>query len=75
MQARARRRVSGFRKRKVGAIDFWSVDVTGRAARGRKYHLVLVEESARDEGYLKGTLEAVIMPAALDLYGDVAVKG
>ena len=74
MQARARRRVSGFRKRKVGAIDFWSV-VTGRAARGRKYHLVLVDESAHDEGYLKGTLEAMIMPAALDLYGDVAVKG
>ena len=26
-----------------GAVDFWSLDFTGRAARGRKYHLVLVD--------------------------------
>jgi hypothetical protein len=56
-----------------GAIDFWSVDVTGRAARGRKYHLVLVDESAHDEGYLKDTLEAAIMPATLDYKGNVVL--
>ena len=56
-----------------GAIDFWSVDVTGRAARGRKYHLVLVDESAHDEGYLKDTLEAAIMPATLDYKGKVVL--
>ena len=56
-----------------GAVDFWSVDVTGRAARGRKYHLVLVDESAHDEGYLKDTLEAAIMPATLDYKGKVVL--
>jgi hypothetical protein len=56
-----------------GAVDFWSVDVTGRAARGRKYHLVQVDESAHDEGYLKDTLEAAIMPATLDYKGKVVL--
>ena len=56
-----------------GAIDFWSVDVTGRAARGRRYHLVLVDESAHDEGYLKDTLEAAIMPATLDYKGKIVL--
>jgi hypothetical protein len=56
-----------------GAIDFWSIDVTGRAARGRKYHLVLVDESAHDEGYLKDTLEAAIMPATLDYKGKIVL--
>jgi hypothetical protein len=31
--------------------DFWSVDHTERAGRGRRYHLVLIDESAHDEGY------------------------
>jgi hypothetical protein len=56
-----------------GAVDFWSIDVTGRAARGRKYHLALVDESAHDEGYLKDTLEAAIMPATLDYKGKVVL--
>jgi hypothetical protein len=33
-----------------GAIDFWSLDYTARAGRGRRYHLALIDESARDEG-------------------------
>jgi hypothetical protein len=42
-------------------IDFWSIDVTQRSGRGQKYHLVLVDEAAHDEGdYLSGTLEAAI---------------
>jgi hypothetical protein len=56
-----------------GAIDFWSIDVTGRAARGRKYHLALVDEAAHDEGYLKSTLEAAITPALLDFKGKVVL--
>jgi hypothetical protein len=56
-----------------GAIDFWSIDVTGRAARGRKYHLVLVDEAAHDEGYLKGTLEAAIAPATIDYKGKIVL--
>jgi hypothetical protein len=56
-----------------GAIDFWSIDVTGRAARGRKYHLALVDEAAHDEGYLKNTLEAAITPALLDYKGKVVL--
>ena len=56
-----------------GSIDSWSIDVTGRAARGRKYHLVLVDEGAHDEGYLKGGLEAAIMPATLDYRGKVVL--
>ena len=49
-----------------GAIDFWS-------ARGRKYQVVLVDESAHDEGYLKDTLEAAVMPATLDYKGKVVL--
>jgi hypothetical protein len=56
-----------------GAIDFWSLDFTGRAARGRKYHLALVDEAAHDEGYLKSTLEAAITPALLDFKGKVVL--
>jgi hypothetical protein len=56
-----------------GAIDFWSIDVTGRAARGRKYHLVLVDEAAHDEGYLKDTLEAAIAPATIDYKGRIVL--
>ncbi len=56
-----------------GAIDAWSLDFTGRAARGRKYHLCLVDEAAHDGGYLKDTLEAAIMPATLDYKGKVVL--
>jgi hypothetical protein len=56
-----------------GAIDFWALDFTGRAARGRKYHLCLCDESAHDEGYLKDTLEAAIAPATLDYRGKIVL--
>jgi hypothetical protein len=56
-----------------GAIDFWSLDITGRAARGRKYHLCLVDEAAHDEGYLKDTLEAAIAPATIDYRGKIVL--
>jgi hypothetical protein len=46
-----------------GAVDFWSIDVTQRAGRGRAYDLVLVDESAHDENdYLASMLEATIAP-------------
>jgi len=67
------RALGGIRIEGGGAVDFWSVDITGRAARGRKYHLVLVDASAHDEGYLKDTLEAAIMPATLDYKGKVVL--
>jgi hypothetical protein len=56
-----------------GAIDAWSLDFTGRAARGRKYHLCLVDEAAHDGGYLKDTLEAAIAPATLDFKGKIVL--
>jgi hypothetical protein len=56
-----------------GGIDFWSIDVTGRAARGRKYHLCLCDESAHDGGYPKDTLEAAIAPATIDYRGKIVL--
>jgi hypothetical protein len=56
-----------------GHVDFWSIDHTQRAARGRKYHLALVDESAHDEGYLGPTLEAAIAPATLDYRGKIVL--
>ena len=56
-----------------GAIDAWSLDFTGRAARGRKYHSCLVDEAAHDGGYLKDTLEAAIAPATLDFKGKIVL--
>ena len=51
--------------------DFWSVDHTQRAGRGRKYHLVLVDEAAHDEGYLSTSFSAAIAPTLLDYAGSV----
>ena len=45
-----------------GAIDFWSLDYTARAGRGRRYHLALIDESAHDEGRLADSF-----PASIDL--------
>jgi hypothetical protein len=57
-----------------GRVDFWSVDVTQRAGRGKGYHLVLVDEAAHDENnYLAGTLEAAIAPATLDYSGRIVL--
>ena len=46
-----------------GAIDFWSLDYTARAGRGRRYHLALIDESAHDEGRLADSFPASIAPA------------
>ena len=43
-----------------GHVDFWSIDYTGRAGRGRKYHRVLIDEAADDEGYLKDAFPAAM---------------
>ncbi len=51
--------------------DFWSVDHTQRAGRGRKYHLVLIDESAHDEGYLTEAFPAAIAPTLLDYAGSI----
>jgi hypothetical protein len=57
-----------------GSVDFWSIDVTQRAGRGRKYHLVLIDEAAHDEGdYLRGTLEAALAPATIDYAGKIVL--
>ena len=45
-----------------GHVDFWSVDHSQRAGRGRKYHLVLIDEAAHDEGYLTDTFPSAIAP-------------
>ena len=52
-----------------GHVDFWSIDHTGRAGRGRKYHLVLIDEAAHDEGYLRDAFAAAIAPTLLDYAG------
>jgi hypothetical protein len=56
-----------------GAVDFGSIDVTGRVARGKAFHLVLIDEAAHDEGYLKEALEASILPATLDYRGKIVL--
>jgi hypothetical protein len=57
-----------------GALDAWSLDFTGRAARGRRYHICLVDEAAHDGGYLAATLEAAIAPATLDYKGKIVLS-
>jgi hypothetical protein len=54
-----------------GAIDFWSLDYTARAGRGRRYHLALIDESAHDEGRLADSFPASIALALLDFNGSV----
>jgi hypothetical protein len=54
-----------------GAIDFWSLEYTARAGRGRRYHLALIDESAHDEGRLVDSFAASIAPALLDFNGSV----
>ena len=54
-----------------GHVDFWSVDHTQRAGRGRKYHLVLIDEAAHDEGYLTDAFPAAIAPTLLDYAGSI----
>jgi hypothetical protein len=56
-----------------GVIDGWSLDHTGRSARGRKYHICLVDEAGHDEGYLAGTLQAAITPSTLDYRGKIVL--
>jgi hypothetical protein len=50
-----------------------SIDVTGRVARGKAFHLCLIDESAHDEGYLKEALEAAITPSLLDYQGKLVL--
>lgn len=54
-----------------GHVDFWSVDHTGRAGRGRKYHRVLIDKSAHDETYLTSAFSAAITPTLLDYAGSI----
>ena len=53
-----------------GHVDFWSVDHSQRAGRGRKYHLVLIDEAAHDEGYLTDTFPSAIAPTLIDYAGS-----
>jgi len=54
-----------------GHVDFWSVDHSQRAGRGRKYHLVLIDEAAHDEGYLTNAFPAAIAPTLIDYAGAI----
>ena len=54
-----------------GHVDFWSIDYTGRSGRGSKYHLVLIDEAAHDEGYLTDSFQTGITPTLLDYAGSV----
>jgi hypothetical protein len=54
-----------------GHVDFWGVDHSQRAGRGRKYHLCLIDESAHDEGYLTDAFPAAIAPTTLDYAGSI----
>jgi hypothetical protein len=56
-----------------GSIKGWSLDFTGRAARGQGLHIALVDEAAHDEGYLADTLGQAIMPALLDYDGRLVL--
>ena len=54
-----------------GHVDFWSVDHSQRAGRGRKYHLALIDEAAHDEGYLTDTFPSAIAPTLIDYAGAI----
>src|SRR5271166_2007794 len=54
-----------------GSIDFWSLDYTARAGRGRRYHLALIDEAAHDEGRLADSFPASIAPALMVFNGAV----
>ena len=54
-----------------GHVDFWSVDYTGRAGRGRKYHIALLDGAAHDEGYLTDAFPTAIAPTLLDFDGSI----
>ena len=54
-----------------GHVDFWSVDHSQRAGRGRKYHLVLIDEAAHDESYLTNAFPAAIAPTLIDYAGSI----
>jgi hypothetical protein len=47
------------------------VDHTQRAGRGRRYHLVLIDEAAHDERYLRDAFSAAIAPTLLDFAGSI----
>ena len=54
-----------------GHVDFWSADHSQRAGRGRKYHLVLIDEAAHDETYLTDAFSAAIAPTLIDYAGSI----
>jgi hypothetical protein len=52
-------------------VDFWSIDHTQRAGRGRAYHLALIDEAAHDEMYLTDAFQVAIAPTLLDFAGSI----
>jgi hypothetical protein len=54
-----------------GQVDGWSLDHTGRAGRGRKYHRVLIDEAAFGGDELVDTFAAAVVPATLDYRGSI----
>jgi hypothetical protein len=54
-----------------GHVDFWSIDHTQRAGRGRAYHLALIDEAGHDEMYLTDAFQVAIAPTLLDYAGSI----
>ena len=54
-----------------GHVDFWSIDHTQRAGRGRAYHLALIDEAGHDETYLTDAFQVAIAPTLLDFAGSI----
>ena len=54
-----------------GHVDFWSIDHTQRAGRGRAYHLALIDEAGHDETYLTDAFQVAIAPTLLDYAGSI----
>ena len=52
-------------------VDFWSIDHTQRAGRGRAYHLALIDEAGHDETYLTDAFQVAIAPTLLDYAGSI----
>jgi hypothetical protein len=52
-------------------VDFWSIDHTQRAGRGRGYHLALIDEAGHDETYLTDAFQVAIAPTLLDFAGSI----
>jgi hypothetical protein len=62
----------GIRTVSGGRLDFWTLD-NDRAGRGRKYHLIIIDEAAFTKPEMMDTWNLSISPTLLDYSGSAVV--